>query len=54
MFYTLGGPAVEAADELADKAYSLTTQPIEMLQLTTNSLGELKRLTDQDEKLRLA
>jgi hypothetical protein len=51
VFYALGGPALETADELADKAYSLTTQPIEMLQLATNSLGELKRLTDRDEKL---
>lgn len=54
VFYALGGPALETADELADKAYSLTTQPIEMLRLATNSLGELKRLTDRDEKLRLA
>jgi hypothetical protein len=54
VFYALGGPALETADELADKAYSLTTQPTEMLKLATNSLGELKRLTDRDEKLRLA
>jgi hypothetical protein len=53
VFYSLGGPALETADDLAAKAYSLTTQPIEMLQLATNGLGELKRLTDQDEKLRL-
>jgi hypothetical protein len=54
VFYALGGPRLETADELADRAYSLTTQPIEMLQLANNSLGELKRLTDRDEKLRLA
>jgi hypothetical protein len=53
VFYALGGPTLETADDLAAKAYSLTTQPIEILQLATNSLGELKRLTDQDEKLRL-
>lgn len=53
VFYALGGPTLETADDLAAKAYSLTTQPIEMLQQATNSLGELKRLTDQDEKLRL-
>ena len=34
VFYALGGPKLESADDLADKAYSLTTQPIEMLQLT--------------------
>jgi hypothetical protein len=32
---------------------SLTTQPIEILQLALNSLGKLKCLTDQDEKLGL-
>jgi hypothetical protein len=53
VFCALGGPTLETADELADNAYSLTTQPIEMLQLATNSLGELKRLTDRNEKLRL-
>jgi hypothetical protein len=53
VFYALGGPTLETADDLAAKAYSLTTQPIEMLQQATNSLGELKRLTDQDAKLRL-
>lgn len=54
VFYALGGPVLETADELANKAYSLTTQPTEMLRLANNSLGELKRFTDQDEKLRLA
>lgn len=54
VFYALGGPRLRIADDLAGMAYSLTTQPIEVLQLATNSLGELKRLTDQDEKLRLA
>lgn len=53
VFYALGGPTLDTADDLAAKAYSLTTQPIEMLQLATNSLGELKRLTGQDENLRL-
>jgi hypothetical protein len=53
VFYALGGPTLETADDLAAKAYSLTTQPIEILQLATNSLGELKRLANQDEKLRL-
>jgi hypothetical protein len=54
VFYALGGPKLETADELADKAYSLTKQPIEMLQLANNGLGELKRLTGRDEELRLA
>jgi hypothetical protein len=54
VFYALGGPTLEMADGLAGKAYSMTSQPTEMLQLATNSLGELKRLADQDEKLRLA
>jgi len=53
VFYALGGPKLETADELADKAYSLTTEPIEMLKLATNSLGELKRMADQDQNLRL-
>jgi len=53
VFYALDGPTLETADDLAAKAYSLTTQPIEILHLATNSLGELKRLTDQEEKLRL-
>jgi hypothetical protein len=53
VFYALSGPTLETADDLAAKTYSLTTQPIEILQLAANSLGELKRLTDQDEKLRL-
>ena len=53
MFYALGGAKLEIADDLADKAYSQTTQPTKVLQLATNSLGELKRMADQDEKLRL-
>ena len=52
LFYALGGPALAIADELADKAYSLTTLPADMLQLAQNSLGELKHLTDQDEHLK--
>ncbi len=52
VFYALGGAKLETADDLAGKAYSQTTQPIEMLQLATNSLGELERMADQDEKLR--
>jgi hypothetical protein len=54
VFYALGGAKLETADDLADKAYSQTTQPSEMLQLATNSLGEVKRMADQEEKLRLA
>jgi hypothetical protein len=53
VFYALGGPRLETADDLANKAHGLTTQPTQMLQLATNSLGELKRLAGQDEKLRL-
>lgn len=53
VFYALGGPKLETANDLADKAYSLTAQPIEMLKLANASLGELKRLTDRDEKLRM-
>ena len=54
VFYALGGAKLETADDLAGKAYSQTTQPIEVLKLATNSLGELKRMADQDGKLRLA
>lgn len=53
VFYALGGPKLEMADDLADKAYSRTTQPFEMLRLATNSLGELGRLAGRDEMLRL-
>lgn len=53
LFYALGGPVLATADELAGKAYSLTTQPIEMVHLAQNSLGELKRLAGQDGHLRL-
>ena len=31
VFYALGGPTLETTDDLASKAYSLTTQPIEIL-----------------------
>lgn len=54
VFYALGGAKPETADDLAGKAYSQTTQPIEVLKLATNSLGELKRMADQGGKLRLA
>src|SRR5260370_29647978 len=44
LFYALGGPRLADAAELAQKAYSLTTEPIELLKLTQNRLGELMRL----------
>lgn len=39
VFYALGGPALETANELANKAYSLTTQPIEILRPECSSGG---------------
>jgi hypothetical protein len=54
VFYALGGPTLSDADDLAQKAYSATTLPIEMLKLAQNSLGELQRLAGKDEQLKLA
>jgi hypothetical protein len=53
VFYALGGPQLEMSDDLAQMAYSMTVQPIEVLKLAQNGLGELTRLAGKDEHLTL-